>query len=332
MVVLLVAIFLPAGVIAAEAGPGFRTDLGIVGGSLDFLSSQVFVLLFLALALGTLLGRVKIGFFTLGSTAATLTAGIAISLWAYLGYGIRYAVPGIVTTIFLNLFMFAVGLKVGPQFFAGLRKDGARSVAIALVVVLLNFAMVITSAKMFRLLPGFASGLISGSMTDTAVIGVATGAVESGTYRPPTGISPADVMGNIAAAYAVTFVFSLIGIILLVRYLPQALKIDMKAAAHAAERTYGGGDGRLAGAGTDAAYKLKRDRVDLRAYSVETSEVIGLRVHEFSLRTDAPVLQLLRGEALVDLNSNPVIERGDVVTVVADVERLVGAEIGRAHV
>jgi putative transport protein len=329
LVVLLVAIFLPAGAIAAEAGPGFRTDLGIVGGSLDFLGSQVFVLLFLALALGTLLGRVKFGFFTLGSTAATLTAGIAISLWAYLGYGIRYAVPGIVTTIFLNLFMFAVGLKVGPQFFAGLRKDGARSVAIALVVILLDFAMVITGAKMFRLLPGFASGLISGSMTDTAVIGVATGAVESGAYRPPTGISSADVVGNIAAAYAVTFVFSLIGIILLVRYLPQALKIDMKAAAHAAERTYGGGEGRLASSGTDAAYKLKRERVDVRAYSVETSEVIGLSVHEFSSRSDAPVLQLLRGEALVDLNSNPVLERGDVLTVVADVERLVGAAQNR---
>ena len=317
--------WLRANATAAESGPGFRTDLGIVGGSLDFLAGHVFVLLFLALALGNLLGRLKIGFLSLGSTAATLMSGIAISLWAYLGYGIRYAVPGIVTIIFLNLFMFAVGLKVGPQFFAGLRKDGARGVVIALVLVLLNFAMVMTSAKIFGLLPGFAPGIISGSMTDTAVIGVATGAVDSGIYRPPAGSTRADVTGNIAAAYAVNFLFSLIGMILLVRYLPRALKIDTKAAARAAEESYGGGEGQLPGPGTDSAYQLKHDRVDLRAYSAETREVIGLTVHEFSRRADVPVFQILRGGEVLELNGNPAIEKGDVLTVVADVERLVGA-------
>jgi len=309
--------------LAAETGPGFRTDLGLVGGVLHFLGAYPFVLLFTTLALGTKLGRLKLGFFTLGSTAATLLVGIAVSLWAYLGYDIRYAVPALITTVFLNLFMFAVGLKVGPQFFAGLRRDGAKGVAIAVVVVGLNFAIALGGAKICGLVPGFAPGLISGSMTDTAVIGVATSAVESGTYQPPQGVTEADVVGNIAAAYAVTYLFSLIAIILLVRYLPRILRVDTKAAARAAEESYGGGDSRLPSAGTEAAYAFERVSVDVRAYRVEADEVVGLSVHDLSVRADVPVLQVLRGNDVLDLATNPVIERGDVITVVTDVARLV---------
>ena len=314
---------LPGIALASETGPGFRTDLGIVGGVLHFLGSYPFVLLFTTLALGTKLGRLKLGFFTLGSTAATLLVGIAISLWAYLGYDIRYAVPALLTTVFLNLFMFAVGLKVGPQFFAGLRRDGAKGVAIAVLVVGLNFAIALGGAKICGLVPGFAPGLISGSMTDTAVIGVATSAIESGTYQPPPGVTAAEVAGNIAAAYAVTYLFSLIGIILLVRYLPRIVRVDTRAAARAAEESYGGGDGRLPSAGTAAAYVLERVTVDVRAYRVEADEVVGLSVHDLSLRADVPVLQALRGNDVLDLAANPVLEKGDVITVVTDVARLV---------
>ena len=324
----LVCLLFAGTAIAAEAGPGFRTDLGLIGGTLDFFNSHAFVLLFTTLALGTFLGRLKVGFFTLGSTAATLVVGIAISLWAYMGYNVRYAVPGTLTTVFLNLFMFAVGLKVGPQFFAGLRKDGAKAVVIAVVVVGLNFGIVFAGAKICSLRPGLFPGLISGSMTDTAVIGVASGAVETGAYQPPSGISKAEVIGNIAAAYAVTFLFSLISIILIVRYLPLILKLDVRAAARAAEESYSGA-GQLPVSGTQAAYALKRELIDVRAYRVEMAEVIGLSVHDFSLLGDVPVLQVLRGDNLLDLSTNPVIEKGDVITVVTDVERLVSGAQSR---
>ena len=226
-----------------EARESFRTDLGLVGGVLHFLGTQPFVLLFLVLALGTELGRLKFGFISLGSTASTLLAGIAISLCAYLLYDIRYQVPTLITTIFLNLFMFAVGLKVGPQFFSGLRLDGIRFIIIAFLVVGLNFMIVFGASKALELGPGFATGLIAGSMTDTAVIGAATGAVESGSYRPPQGVNAADVVGHVAAGYAITYLFSLVGMILLVRNISRLSGIDARAAARAAEESYGGGAG-----------------------------------------------------------------------------------------
>ena len=293
------------------------------GGCLDFLGSQPFVLLFLTLALGTRLGRQPLGFIKLGSTAGTLLVGILISLAAHLGYGIKYDVPALLTTVFLNLFMFAVGLKVGPQFFAGLRLDGLKFVTISLLVVVLNFAAVFILSKTLGLAPGFATGIIAGSMTDTAVIGAAAGAVQSGSYQPPAGITADGVMGNVAAGYAIIYLFSLVGIILLIRYLPRLFSVDVVAAAREAEESYGGGENRLPFSGTEAAYKLPALKVDVRAYRVENPSCFGLPLFEFSEKYEVPVLQLLRGDQVIDFDSNPIMQEGDIVTVVAEAERLI---------
>jgi len=317
--------------LASEAGPGFRWDLGLLGGTMHFLGAQPFVLLFLTLALGTVIGRRKIGFISLGSTAGTLLAGIAISGCAFLVYGLTYTVPSLLTTVFLNLFMFAVGLKVGPQFFSGLRLDGAKFVAVSLVVVLLNFAIAFGMSKALGLAPGMATGLIAGSMTDTAVIGAATGAVESGSYVPPPGVTPQDVIGNVAAGYAINYLFSLIGIILLVKYLPRLSGIDPRAAAKAAEEAYGGGESQIPTVGTDVAYAMHKLSMDVRAYRVENDKVIGASVLELADHADAPVVRLMRGGLIVDLATDPKLQRGDIITVLTDVGRLValsGAGVG----
>jgi putative transport protein len=309
--------------LAGEVHTAVRWELGLIGGLLDFLGSQPFVLLFLTLALGTRLGRQPLGFIKLGSTAGTLLVGILISLAANLIYGIKYDVPALLTTVFLNLFMFAVGLKVGPQFFAGLRLDGLKFVTIAVLVVGLNFAEVFILSKILGLGPGFATGIIAGSMTDTAVIGAAAGAVQSGSYRPPAGITADGIMGNVAAGYAIVYLFSLIGIILLIRYLPRLFAVDVVAAAREAEKSYGGGENRLPFSGTEAAYKLPSLQVDVRAYRVENPSCFGLPLAEFSSKYEVPVLQLLRGDRVIDFADNPVMQEGDIVTVVTDAARLI---------
>lgn len=315
--------WLPGAALAAEAGPGFRTDLGLIGGSLDFLAAQPFVLLFLTLALGTVVGRWKLGFLSLGSTAGTLLVGILVSLWAFLGHDIRYEVPSLLTTVSLNLFMFAVGLKVGPQFFAGLRLDGLKFVAIGCTVVTLNFVIAFGAAKALGLPPGLATGLISGSMTDTAVIGAATGAVESGSYQPPAGVSPGEVVGNVAAGYAITYLFSLIGIILLIRYLPRLSGIDARAAARQAEADYGGGAAGSLALDTDAAHAMLQLGVALRAYRVENPALVGRRIQDLAARADVPLLRLVRAGQALDLAADPVVAAGDLVTLLADRARLV---------
>lgn len=318
-----VATLAPTSALASETGPAMRWDLGPAGAVLHFFSAQPFVLLFLTLALGTIVGRRKLGFVSLGSTAGTLLVGLMISLWAYLGYELKYQLPALLTTVTLNLFMFAVGLKVGPQFFAGLRLDGIKLVSVGLIVVGLNFVIAFGGAKLLNLGPGFATGIIAGSMTDTAVIGAAAGAVHSGSYRPPPDVTPEAVIGNVAAGYAIIYLFSLIGIILLVRYLPRLSGIDPRAMARIAEESYGGSANALPAVGSDLAHVMPRLGVDVRAYRVENEALIGKRLLSLAAKADVPVFQLLRGGMPVDLSTDPLIEKNDIVTLVADTGHLV---------
>ena len=91
------------------------------------LAAQPFVLLFLVLAGGYALGRVRFKGISLGATASTLVIALGFSLVAAETSSVKFAIPDFAETIFFNLFMFSVGMKVGPQFVSGLRRDAASS-------------------------------------------------------------------------------------------------------------------------------------------------------------------------------------------------------------
>ena len=78
--------------------------------------------IFLTLALGFLIGKVKIGGFSFGTVVGTLLAGVLVGQ-------LNIQVPAIVKTVFFDLFLFTTGYKVGPQFFRGLKKDAVSQVA-----------------------------------------------------------------------------------------------------------------------------------------------------------------------------------------------------------
>src|SRR3954464_9044464 len=104
------------------AGAARILAIGTMVHSLSWLSRQPFILLFLVVAGGIALGRVKIKGIGLGATASSLIIALAVSVLAA-GHGAKIAVPELTGTIFFNMFMFSVGMKVGPQFLAGLKRD-----------------------------------------------------------------------------------------------------------------------------------------------------------------------------------------------------------------
>src|SRR5688572_14122073 len=85
------------------------------------------IAIFLALAIGFWFGNLKFGSFSLGVVTSTLLAGVLIG---QLNITIS---PNVKSTFFL-MFLFAVGYGVGPQFFHGLKKDGAQQVLFAVVL------------------------------------------------------------------------------------------------------------------------------------------------------------------------------------------------------
>src|SRR5205823_14495503 len=85
------------------------------------------VAVFLALAIGFLVGRAKIGSFSLGTVEGTLLAGVAIGQ-------LNIQVPAVVRHVLFDPFPFTTGYKVGPQLFRGLKKDALPPVALTVVL------------------------------------------------------------------------------------------------------------------------------------------------------------------------------------------------------
>ena len=292
----------------AEGGLGYLFKL---------LEAQPFLFIFLAMALGYPLGRIAIKGVSLGSTAGTLVVGLIISITAFTGFDIQFQLPGLVSTIFLSMFMYALGLKVGPSFFPGLMRGGVGLVIMGCIVIVTNFIICYGGAMLVGLDPGYAPGLISGSYTVTAVIGVATSAMQGGAWTPPDGMSTDQVSANIAAGYAISYVLATVGGILLIKYLPQLFGKDPVAEAKKAEAALGGGGGDNAALpGSDAAFVMGASPMDIRAYRVEHDELVGQTVSQlFDKYPHAAVLRVVRGDQVIEAEDNPSLQKGDIIGV-----------------
>jgi putative transport protein len=296
---------------------------GPIGFVFNFLKEQPIVFLLLALAIGYPLGKVSVMGISLGPTAGTLLTGVAISLTAQVAFGITYAIPGILSSIFLLMFMYALGLKVGPQFFSGLKSGGLAFIVIGLTVWVLNWVICFVGVKLTGLAPGFAPGIISGSYTITAIIGVAQSAVSSGAYSPPSGITADQIGANIAAGYAISYLLSSVGIILLIRYLPAIFGHDPVADAKIAEKEMSGGATDPV-PGAAGSLLVGFSHFDIRAYAVDHEEIVGKTVQQlFERYPRAPVLRIVRDGEVIESSDNPTIQKGDIIAVRADVHKLI---------
>ncbi|OHV08734.1 aspartate:alanine exchanger family transporter [Kushneria phosphatilytica] len=292
-------------------------------GFFQLLDHQPIAFILLALTLGTLIGRFSFKGVSLGSTAGSLLVGVVISMTAEGVYGITYAIPGILSSFMLLLFMYALGLKVGPQFFSGLRKGGLAFIGVGVIVWVLNWVICYFGAKWVGLAPGYATGLISGSYTITAILGVGQNALATGAYTPPAGMTIEEVGANMAAAYAISYVLSSVGIILLIRYLPRIFGRNAKADAAQAEKEYSGGASHPV-PGAPGALVMGFSPYDLRAFCVTHQQLIGRSLAQLARDyPQVPILRVVRDHKVMELSDDLTLAPNDIVTVRANVHELI---------
>ena len=135
------------------------------------LRSNPELAVFLTLAIGFLIGRVKFGSFSLGIVVGTLLAGVLIGQ-------LDIKVPGIVKTIFFALFLFTTGYKVGPQFFRGLKRDAIPQMVLTVVLCVTCLLTAFGFAKLLGFDVGTAAGLLAGAFSESTVIGTAGEAIQ----------------------------------------------------------------------------------------------------------------------------------------------------------
>ena len=159
--------------------------------------------IFLTLALGFAVGRLRIGSFTLGTVVGTLLAGVLVGQ-------LNVQVPAVVKTVFFDLFLFTTGYKVGPQFFRGLKKDALSQVALTVVLCVTCLVAAFAAAKLLAYDMGTAAGLLAGAFSESTVIGTAGEAIQRLALPPD---EKTRLVNNIPIAYAVTYLIGTAGLV-----------------------------------------------------------------------------------------------------------------------
>ena len=200
----------------------------------DRASQHPELAIFLTLAIGFVIGRIKIGSFKFGNVLGTLIAGVLIGQ-------LDIKVDATVKAVFFSLFLFATGYKVGPQFFRGLKKNALPQVALTVVLCVTSLLTTLAAAKLLDYDTGTAAGLMAGAFTESTVIGTASDTIDR--LDLPEA-EKTRLKNNIPVAYAVSY---LVGTGFVVWFLsvaaPRLLRVDMKAESQklAAQMSAAGG-------------------------------------------------------------------------------------------
>ncbi len=262
--------------------------------------------IFLTLAIGFFIGRLKFGSFSLGIVVGTLLAGVLVGQ-------LDIKVPSIVKTVFFDLFLFTTGYKVGPQFFRGLKGDALPQVALTVVLCVTCLVTAFVFAKILGYDVGTAAGLLAGAFSESTVIGTAGEAIQRLTTIPDA--DKAALVNNIPVAYAVTY---LVGTASLVWFLPtigpKLMGINLKEEAARVQKA-------MAGAAQHEVGVVSGARAfDIRACRVTSHDLVNKTVAELEALPQGVrlfIVRVRRGDEIIEAKPDTVIRLDDVVAVIA---------------
>lgn len=261
-------------------------------------------ILILALVIGSglWLGRFKVKGISIGTTWI-LFVGILLS---HFGFKVDPTMLSFVKDFGLILFVFAIGLQVGPGFFHSFRKDGLPMNLLAFCLVLLavitTFVIHLVTGESLATM----TGVMSGAVTNTPGLGAAQQTLSDATIAAGGSASAAaSASAGLASAYAVAYPLGVLGAIFLMMILKGAFKVDLKKESE-----------RVAKESDDESNVLRI------ACKVENPAVFGRRLEDVAMERTADhfvVSRVMRGGEVSIPSPDWVLEEGDLLLIVTDV-------------
>lgn len=265
-----------------------------------YLIANPVISIFVCLALGYLIGKLKIKSFTIGATVGTLLVGLLISL-VFKGVG-TYQIDGTVKTIFFSLFIFAIGYEVGPSFFASLKSSGLKIIILSLFFAVAAFVVSMALFKAFGIGAGEAGGILAGSLTQSAILGTADSTMKG--MLSGTELKTAE--SQMAIAYALTYVFGTVGVVVFLK----------------------NGAAKLIGVNLTDTVKKKIDQTNFHESSSDNSVVGNIKARAFCIENGAEFIGKTIGSVEEqygdDLTITKIIRKGKKVSLAPDVQLLEG--------
>ncbi|KKX57933.1 aspartate-alanine antiporter [Pseudomonas putida] len=281
------------------------------------------IAVFLAIALGVFIGRIHIGSFHLGSVAGALLMGLLIGQ-------IGLEVPTGLKSVFFVMFIYAVGFKSGPEFFGSLNRGTLKLVVLSVVLCATALGSILLMNAIFDFDAGFTAGLGAGALTDTAIMGTATSSINQLAID---AAAKAQLNSHMAIAYAITYLFGTVGLIVFVGSIaPKLLGVDLRASARELELELGI-------AKDEEAITVPYTRMVVRAHQVAgNSAANGLSITDFEkMHESLTIERVVRDGLIVERDEGLTLKAGDIVgvyalrEVVGPLSQWVGPEIDHAE-
>ncbi|MDG1582548.1 aspartate-alanine antiporter [Pseudomonas sp. GOM6] len=270
---------------------------------LDALRATPEIAVFLAISLGVLIGRLRLGSFHLGSVAGALLMGLLIGQ-------IGLEVPHVLKSVFFVLFIYAIGFKSGPEFFGSLNRGTLKLVVLSVVLCGVALASIMLMFSIYKFDAGFTAGLGAGALTDTAIMGTASSAI---SHLDLSAAEKAQLNSHMAIAYAITYLFGTVGLIVFVGSVaPRLLGIDLVSSARELELELGI-------AKNEDAITVPYTRIVVRAHRVMSGgSALGQTIAEVEARHPSfSVERVVRGGQVIERDPSLILAEGDIVGVYA---------------
>jgi putative transport protein len=263
------------------------------------LKSAPEIALFAALFLGHALGRVKLKGFSLGGVAGSLIVALLIAQ-------LDVSLPDALKAVCFALFIYSVGFKSGPEFFGGLNRSSFKLVLSSVVQCVTALIALLVIARLCGFGKGFAAGIGSGALTQTAMMGTAGDAL---TRMGLPADQVAQLSSQMAVGFAITYVFGTVGVIVFVRSVaPRLLGVDVKKAARELEVQLSEG-----GQVTRPGYITPFRPVVARAFEV-WRQAEGRKVKDLAKEFDrASIERILRDNTTIEPAPDTELKLGDIV-------------------
>ena len=255
---------------------------------------QAILILSLICAVGLALGQIKIGGVSLGVTFVFFAGIIA----GHFGLTVNPDMLTMIQNFGLIIFIYALGVQVGPGFFSSFKQGGVKFNMLSLLLMVIGTVMALVIHWTSGISLGDIMGLLSGAVTNTPMLGAAQQAL---LQTDPENIQGAN---NMAMACAVGYPFGLIGMILCVIFLRATL-------------------GKKSGKQHDAS----SDNTFIAEYQVSNPAIYGKTIMDIRKNADCHfvISRIWKDEKVIIPTSETIIEENEHLLVISsknDVERV----------
>ncbi len=267
----------------------------------SLLNGNYILLLFVVLALGLCLGKVRLGSVQLGNSIGVLVVSLLLGQQ-------HFSINTEALNLGFMLFIFCVGVEAGPNFFSIFFRDGKNYFMLALVMVGTAMLLALGLGRFFGWDIGLTAGMLAGSMTSTPVL-VGAGDTLRNTMGGNKLLGPE--LDNLSLGYALTYLIGLVSLIFGARYLPKLQHQDLPTSAQQIARERG----------LDTDSKRKVYLPVIRAYRVGQELVAwadGKNLRELGIyrQTGCYIERIRRKGILATPDGDAVLQVGDEISLV----------------